>query len=181
VRNTPRGNNCFLLFPFSQLLGCCPGHCCSLQQHAGMSSSLLNCSRGIPDQPHHPSPCSPSQRQQLWTTLPLFKSQPIAKVGSAVPHCPDFTSPGDVLARKGYGVTDVPALLAHREMIYFSMQERSLFCIILARTHHWQCTMKVIFLSWALLFIVKWNFISICFISQFFSIIRASATLSIQM
>lgn len=41
------GNNYFLLFPFSQLLSRRPGHCHSLQQQAGMSSSLLSRSGGI--------------------------------------------------------------------------------------------------------------------------------------
>lgn len=45
--------------------------------------------------------------------------------------------------------------LAHEEMVYRSVQERLPYCIVLAGAYHCRCTMKVVFLSWAPLFIVK--------------------------
>lgn len=135
-----------------------------------MSSSPLSCSGGISDQPCLPSPSS-FQQEQLCTALPLFKGQPIAKVVSAVTHCPGFTSPGDVVSRIIPSVIDVLALLPHRQTFCFSMQERSLFCIILAGAHHCRCTMKVIFLSWAPCLLL--NEIPSAILFQFFSIMRA--------
>lgn len=137
----------------------------------GLSSSPLSCSGGISDQPCLHSPSSPFQQEQLCIALPLFKGQPIAKVVSAVTHFPGFILPGDMVSRITPRVIDVLALLPHREMFCFAMQERSLFCIILAGAHHCRCTMKVIFFSWAPCLLL--NEISSATLFQVFNIMRA--------
>lgn len=69
---------------------------------------------------------------------------------------------------------DVPALLSPIERFCFSAGQ-VLFCAISPGAHHCCCTRRGILLSWAPVFIVKWNFIS-HFISLRFSAMRASCS-----